>query len=77
MADGALLGKYVQGGAVTGNITIDASSLSLSTGNTLELSRSGNNLVVSFTAIPEPATMMAVGAGVLGLGAFLRRKFAK
>ena len=42
----------------------------------LSLQNSGNNLYLNFTAVPEPSLMLGLGAGVLALGAFLRKRFA-
>jgi autotransporter-associated beta strand protein len=35
---------------------------------------SGNQLVISFTPVPEPAVVLGVAAGVLGLGRLIRRR---
>ena len=42
----------------------------------LQLTRTGNNLILTFVTVPEPGLMLGMGAGVLALGAFLRKRFA-
>ena len=42
----------------------------------LQLTRTGNNLILTFVTVPEPGLMLGLGAGVLALGAFLRKRFA-
>jgi autotransporter-associated beta strand protein len=42
----------------------------------LQLVRTGGNLELTFTSVPEPGLMLGLGAGVLAVGAFLRRRFA-
>ncbi len=79
-ADNFLFGKYVhlQGGA-TGAVTIDISAIGFTptSGDTLELRRTGENLVLTFTPIPEPGAILSVA--VLAVGAFglARRRFAR
>jgi len=38
------------------------------------LLRSGNNIYLEFTAIPESGSILAICAGALGLGAWIRRR---
>lgn len=47
------------------------------TGDTFTLSKSGGNLVLEYAPVPEPGTMLAIGAAVLGAGAALRRRFGR
>ncbi|MGL6073677.1 MAG: beta strand repeat-containing protein [Fimbriiglobus sp.] len=76
VADGFQYGKWVQGTGATGPIVIDFSGLpTLATGDQLILSRTGNNLVLEFIPVPEPTTMLGLAAGLLGLGAAVRKKF--
>jgi fibronectin-binding autotransporter adhesin len=56
--------------AGTGVNTYEAMGVSL-TGDAL------GNVNLNFTPVPEPATMLAVGASVLGVGAMVRRRFNK
>jgi hypothetical protein len=76
--DGQLLGSYVQGTGATGAVEIDVSELpTLTAGDRLELRRSGNNLVLNFSPVPEPGLLLAacglVVGGVVGVRK-LRRK---
>jgi autotransporter-associated beta strand protein len=63
------------GSVVTfGNIQLDLTGYTLANGDVFTLSRSGNNLVLAFAPVPEPATVLAVGAAGLGLAGWVRRK---
>jgi autotransporter-associated beta strand protein len=42
----------------------------------VQLVRNGTNLELTFTTVPEPGLMLGLGAGVLALGAFHRKRFA-
>ncbi len=42
----------------------------------IKLSRTTDTLILTFVTVPEPSLMLGLGAGVLGLGAFLRKRFA-
>ena len=77
-SEGDVLGSYVQGSGASGAVTLNVSSLpTLATGDKLVLRRSGNNLQLVFTPVPEPAFLLAVCGlavgGVVGLRK-LRRK---
>jgi hypothetical protein len=73
-ADNQLLGSYVQGTGASGAVTIDVSELpTLVTGDRLELRRSGNNLVLTFSPVPEPSLLLAVCGLVVGGVAAARR----
>ena len=75
-ADGFQFGKYDITNGNTGPVQIDVSSLpALGAGTGLVLTRSGNNLVLSFVPVPEPALLFSLAAGVLGVGALVRKKF--
>lgn len=75
-ADGFSFGTYVEGTGASGAVVIDVSNLSftLNAGDTFALNRVGNNLVLSFSPVPEPATVLAVGAAGLGLFGWARRR---
>jgi autotransporter-associated beta strand protein len=72
--DGAVFGTFVStggnGGTASGAVTIDLTGFALASGDQLTLQRTGNNLVLNFTPVPEPT--MVLGVGVLGL-VILRR----
>jgi hypothetical protein len=77
-ADGFLFGAYEQGVGATGAVTIDVSSLpTLAAGDKLELRRSGNDLVLTFTPVPEPTTILGVAVGLVAVGGFIRKRLAK
>lgn len=78
VGDGFVYGTFIQG---TGNggsdtVIIDVSGLgfSLTAGDTFTLSRSGNNLVLAFSPVPEPVTVLAVAVAGLGAFSWLRRR---
>ncbi len=75
-ADNFLFGKYVEGTGASGAVVIDTSALNfaLTSGDTFALSRTGNNLVLQFTPVPEPATVLAVGAAGLAVVGWVRRR---
>ncbi len=78
VANGFVFGTFIQG---TGNggtnaVVFDTSGfgVTLNTGDTFTLARSGNNLVLSFAPVPEPVAVLAVGAAGLGAITWLRRR---
>jgi autotransporter-associated beta strand protein len=74
--NGDQFGKYVQGSGNTGPVQIDVTDLpSLAVGDQLILSRTGNNLVLTFVPVPEPALLFGLAAGLMGVGAAVRKKF--
>ena len=58
-----------------GGLQIDLTAISLSSGDQVTLSRSGDNLVLNFTPVPEPTLMLGLAAGLLGVGAFVKKRF--
>ncbi len=47
-------------------------------GDTFTLRRAANgDLILDYAPVPEPGTMLAIGAAVLGAGAALRRRFGR
>lgn len=74
-ANNQVLGTFTQGGAATGPVMIDASAFALSGGNTFQLVRSGDAVVLNYTLapVPEPATVLGAAAAALGLAEFVRR----
>ena len=76
IADGFVFGTYTQGSGNTGPVQIDVTGLpALAAGDQLKLSRSVNNLVLAFVPVPEPALLFGIAAGIMGLGAVVRKKF--
>jgi autotransporter-associated beta strand protein len=75
-ADGFVYGRYDITNGYTGPVQIDVSALpALGSGTGVVLSRSGNNLVLTFVPVPEPALLFSLAAGVLGVGSVVRKKF--
>lgn len=78
VANGFVFGTFVQGtgNGGTNSVIFDTSGFgfTLNTGDTFALARTGNNLVLSFAPVPEPATVLAVGAAGLGGITWLRRR---
>lgn len=62
------------GGANTGPVTIDASSLGLDTGSTVSLDRIGGDLVLTVAVVPEPMSMLFLGGAGLGVVSFVSRR---
>lgn len=74
-ADAFVFGTYVQGTGATGAVVIDPTGLgTLNAGDTLTLSRIGNNLVLTFAPVPEPMTVLGVSVLALGAFGFARRR---
>ena len=74
VGDGNPLGTYVHGTGATGAVVIDTSGFTLATGDNFTLARSGNNLVLTFSPVPEPALVLTVGAAGLAAAGWLRRR---
>jgi autotransporter-associated beta strand protein len=81
VADGFVFGEYVHG---TGNVNsrpvfIDTTNfgLALNNGDRLVLNRTGNNLVLQFSPVPEPTTILGVAVGLVAVGGFIRKRLAK
>jgi fibronectin-binding autotransporter adhesin len=77
--DGFVFGTYQQGVGASGPVVIDVSNLpTLTAGDKLTLQRSGNNLALTFTPVPEPASVLGVCAlligGVVGVRKLRRAK---
>src|SRR5207249_4308965 len=64
----------VNGNAVVG--TIAGPNFSTAPGM-FTLNGLGNSLFLNYTPVPEPATVLAIGAGGLALGGLIRRRFRK
>jgi fibronectin-binding autotransporter adhesin len=72
----------IQLNGATAPSTIDPSnyvlqSFAFSSFSNVSLTVSGTNLVLTFTPVPEPATVLGLAAGVLGLGGLVRRRFRR
>jgi fibronectin-binding autotransporter adhesin len=70
------LGTYLHGTTPTKSGVMDiqlGSGLTLNNGDRLELRRSGNDLVLTFSPVPEPASLLAVCGLATGGFAFVRR----
>ena len=81
VSDGQILGEYTVGAGSpnAGPIALDVSGLpTLLNDSKLTLRRSGNNVVLNFTPVPEPAFLLAVCGlavgGVVGLRKLRRKK---
>jgi fibronectin-binding autotransporter adhesin len=76
VSDGFQFGKYVEGTGNSGPVQIDVTGLpALAAGDQLILSRSTNSLILTFVTVPEPALLFGLAAGLLGVGAAVRKKF--
>jgi autotransporter-associated beta strand protein len=75
--DGQVLGTFVQGTGASGAVTITPSGFSLTTGDSFTLTRSGDAVILSFSPVPEPATVLGLAAGALGLGGLVRRRLRR
>jgi autotransporter-associated beta strand protein len=74
--DGFIYGQLVVGSPQTSPVFIDTANFgsTFATGDQFVLSRSGDNLVLNYAAVPEPSLLL--GLGVMGLGGmrWLRRR---
>ena len=75
--DGQVLGTFVQGTGASGAVTINPSGFSLTSGDTFTLIRTGDAVVLQFSPVPEPATVLGLAAGALGLGGAVRRRLRR
>jgi autotransporter-associated beta strand protein len=72
--DGQPLGSLVVGSAPIGVIEIDPTLITgLTAGDRFDLRRSGNNLVLTFSPVPEPTTLLAVCGLAVGGAVAVRR----
>lgn len=73
-ANNAILGTYIEGTGTSGAVVIQPSGMGLDAGDQFVFTRSGDLLLLQFTPVPEPATVLALSAAVLGVGTFVRRR---
>jgi autotransporter-associated beta strand protein len=72
--DGAILGTYVQGVGPAGTVTIDPTGFALTAGDAFILRRSGDDVVLLFSPVPEPATVLGLAAVGWGVATLVRRR---
>lgn len=59
------------------NYLLQSSAFSSFSGVSLAINGAGTGLVLTFSPVPEPATVLAIAAGALGLGGVVRRRFRR
>ena len=74
---GQVLGTFIQGTGASGPVVITPSGFSLGSGDTFTLTRTGDTVLLTFTPVPEPATVLGLAAGVLGVGGYIRRRVVR
>jgi autotransporter-associated beta strand protein len=74
--DGQQFGTFIQGTGASGAVTIDMSNFgqTLANGDKLTLSRTGNSLILTFVAVPEPATIFGASLALIAVGGLIRRR---
>lgn len=77
VADGFEYGKLIVGSSQTHPVFIDVSDLTVANGTEFLLVRDGNNLVLHYSPVPEPAAVLGIAVGALALGGLVRRRLRK
>ena len=77
VGEGFVFGTFVQGSGATAGVTIVPSGFAPAAGDTFILTRTGDAVLLSFQPVPEPATVLGLTAGVLGLGRLARRRLRR
>jgi hypothetical protein len=67
-----MLGELVVGGANTGPVLLSAPGFAA--GDRFTLTRSGGNLVLTYTPVPEPVAVLAVFMAGVGVAGYVRRR---
>jgi autotransporter-associated beta strand protein len=61
----------------THGVNVTVSGFDFSSGNQLVLRRTSSALVLEFTPVPEPATVLGVAVGLVAVGGLIRRTWKK
>ncbi len=74
-----LNGSSLAGGTTiaSSNYILQSSAFPAFSNVSLGVDSSGTNLVLTFTPVPEPATVLGIAAGALALGGFVRRRLRR
>jgi len=69
---------YTNNGTFTTNgVNVTVSGFTFNTGDQLILRRTGTELQLVFSPVPEPTTILGVAVGLVAVGGFIRKRLAK
>jgi hypothetical protein len=72
------IATYTNNGTfATNGVNVTVSGFTFNTGDQLILRRTGTELQLVFSPVPEPTTILGVAVGLVAVGGFIRKRLAK